>query len=168
MVIVTQKYVGQNTSYIQKYPQTYEYLNRHIDLFRNRKSSIYKGKCDFSIFGIGDYSFKPYKIAISGLYKTFHFCLVKPQNGKPVMLDDTCYFIGFDNLEQAEFVWKLLNTDTVADFLRSISFKDSKRMITKEVLMRIDLRKVAKTNNERTDMFDNINNRKELQLSLFV
>ena len=84
------------------------------------------------------------------------------------MLDDTCYFIGFDNLEQAEFVWKLLNTDTVADFLRSISFKDSKRMITKEVLMRIDLRKVAKTNNERTDMLDNINNRKELQLSLFV
>ena len=27
----------------------------------------------FSIFGIGDYSFKPYKVAISGLYKTFHF-----------------------------------------------------------------------------------------------
>ena len=167
MVIVTQKYVGQNTSYIQKYPQTYEYLNRHIDLFRNRKSSIYKGKCDFSIFGIGDYSFKPYKIAISGLYKTFHFCLVKPQNGKPVMLDDTCYFIGFDNLEQAEFVWKLLNTDTVADFLRSISFKDSKRMITKEVLMRIDLRKVAILKGEKKDMFARINNQQEIQLILF-
>ena len=167
MVIVTQKYVGQNTSYIQKYPQTYEYLNRHIDLFRNRKSSIYKGKCDFSIFGIGDYSFKPYKIAISGLYKTFHFCLVKPQNNKPVMLDDTCYFIGFDTLEQAECVWDLLNSVFVTDFLKSISFKDSKRMITKEVLMRIDLRKVAILKGEKKDMFARINNQQEIQLSLF-
>lgn len=167
MVIVTQKYVGQNTSYIQKYPQTYEYLNRHIDLFRNRKSSIYKGKCDFSIFGVGDYSFKPYKIAISGLYKTFHFCLVKPQNGKPVMLDDTCYFIGFDTLEQAEYVWDLLNSVFVTDFLKSISFKDSKRMITKEVLMRIDLRRVAILKGEKKDMFARINNQQEIQLSLF-
>ncbi len=167
MVIVTQKYVGQNTTYIQKYPQLYEYLNRHIDLFRNRKSSIYKGKCDFSIFGVGDYSFKPYKIAISGLYKTFHFCLVKPQNNKPVMLDDTCYFIGFDTLEQAEYVWDLLNSVFVTDFLKSISFKDSKRMITKEVLMRIDLRRVAILKGEKKDMFGCINNQQEIQLSLF-
>lgn len=167
MVIVTQKYVGQNTTYIQKYPQLYEYLNRHIDLFRNRKSSIYKGKCDFSIFGVGDYSFKPYKIAISGLYKTFHFCLVKPQNNKPVMLDDTCYFIGFDTLEQAEYVWELLNSVFVTDFLKSISFKDSKRMITKEVLMRIDLRRVAILKGEKKDMFACINNQQEIQLSLF-
>ena len=167
MVIVTQKYVGQNTAYIQKYPQLYEYLNRHIDLFRNRKSSIYKGKCDFSIFGVGDYSFKPYKIAISGLYKTFHFCLVKPQNNKPVMLDDTCYFIGFDTLEQAEYVWDLLNSVFVTDFLKSISFKDSKRMITKEVLMRIDLRRVAILEGEKKDMFGCINNLQEIQLNLF-
>ncbi len=167
MVIVTQKYVGQNTSYIQEFPQTYEYLNRHIDLFRNRKSSIYKGKCDFSIFGVGDYSFKPYKIAISGLYKTFHFCLVKPQNNKPVMLDDTCYFIGFDTLEQAEYVWDLLNSVFVTDFLKSISFKDSKRMITKEVLMRIDLKSVAILKGEKKDMFDCIDNQQEIQLSLF-
>lgn len=167
-VIVTQKYVGQDTAYIRKYPKTYNYLNHHIDLFRSRKSSIYKGKCDFSIFGIGDYSFKPYKIAISGLYKTFHFCLVTPQNEKPVMLDDTCYFIGFDNLKQAEYVWQLLNTETVTDFLRSISFSDSKRMITKEVLMRIDLRKVAQSRGEKDYLFDNTNERQELQLSLFA
>ena len=166
-VIVTQKYAGQNTSYIRKYPKTYEYLNNHIDLFRMRKSSIYKGKCDFSIFGVGDYSFKPYKIAISGLYKTFHFCLVKPQDGKPVMLDDTCYFIGFDTLDTAEYVWRLLNTETVSDFLKSISFKDSKRMITKEILMRIDLKKLAELKGEKSCIFDKIKQVNELQLSLF-
>lgn len=166
-IIVTQKFVGQNTSYIHNYPQTFEYLNGHIDLFRMRKSSIYKGKSDFSIFGVGDYSFKPYKVAISGLYKTFHFCLVKPQCEKPVMLDDTCYFIGFDTLDIAEYVWELLNTDTVSDFLKNISFKDSKRMITKDILMRIDLKKLAKLKGNKTCIFDNITQKNELQLNLF-
>lgn len=150
-VILTQSFVGQNTNYIKDYPLTYNYLTNHVELFRKRKSSIYKGKYDFSIFGIGDYSFKPYKIAISGLYKTFHFTLVKPQNNKPVMLDDTCYFIGFDDLKQAEKIWNLLNTDMVADFLKNISFPDSKRMITKDILMRIDLKKLAELNGEIID-----------------
>ncbi len=166
--IITQKYVGQDTSYIKKYPYTFDYLNNHMDFFRMRKSSIYKGKCDFSIFGIGDYSFKPYKIAISGLYKTFHFCLVKPQNEKPVMLDDTCYFIGFDTLEQAEYIWKLLNTELVADLLKSISFKDSKRMITKDILMRIDLKKVARIKGYDTCFFDEFEKKQDQQLNLFL
>jgi len=139
--IVTQRYVGENTKYISQYPSTYEYLNQNIDFFRNRKSSIYKGKSDFSIFGIGDYSFKPFKVAISGLYKTYHFTLVTPFNGKPVMLDDTCYFIGFDCLEDAIIAQFVLNSDIVRSFLMSITFPDSKRMITKEILMRIDMQK---------------------------
>lgn len=142
-VIITQKYVNQNTAYIANYSQTFNYLNRHIDVFRKRKSSIYKGKYDYAIFGVGDYSFKPYKVAISGLYKSYHFSLIKPYNGKPVMLDDTCYFIGFDDFKQAETIWKLLNTNMVSDFLKQISFSDAKRMITKDVLMRIDLWKLV-------------------------
>ena len=167
LVIVTQKFVGQDTAYIQKYPQTFEYLHSHISFFRSRKSSIYKGKYNFSIFGVGNYSFKPYKIAISGLYKTFHFCLVKPQDNKPVMLDDTCYFIGFDSLEQAEYIWRLLNTEIVSNFLKNISFKDAKRMITKEVLMRIDLKKVAVLLGERTNLFDELSVNHDSQLKLF-
>lgn len=138
--IIPQQCIGQNTDYISKYPKTYSYLQKHKDLFRNRKSTIYKGKPDFSIFGIGDYSFKPYKVAISGLYKTYHFTLVLPDK-KPVMLDDTCYFLGFDDLKSAVAVQTLLNSDVVKSFLQTITFADAKRMITKDVLMRIDLRK---------------------------
>src|SRR5690606_11229512 len=103
------------------------------------KSSIYKNKPAFSIFGIGDYSFKPYKVAISGLYKTFHFSLVLPSEGKPVMLDDTCYFIGFDKLDQALYCLILLNTDLTKKLLQAITFPDAKRTFTKDILMRIDL-----------------------------
>jgi len=140
--IVTQKKIGQDTSYIKReYPLTYEYLNSNRAYFDRRKSSIYKGKPPFSIFGIGDYSFEKYKIAISGMYKRTTFSLVLPEKDKPLMLDDTCYFIGFDSLEKAQVVQKILNSEVVQNFLKAIIFLDAKRPITKDILMRIDLEK---------------------------
>lgn len=143
--IVTQKKVGQETIYIKtEYPKTYEYLTQHQTNFDARKSSIYNNKPLFSIFGIGDYSFKPFKVAISGLYKTFHFTLILPQDNKPVMLDDTCYLIGFDKIEFAVYALILLNSNTTVQFLQSVTFPDAKRTFTKDVLMRIDLLELAK------------------------
>ena len=142
--VVTQRKIGQDTSYIQSNcPLLYAYLSDHEKLFAARKSSIYKGKPKFSIFGIGDYSFKPHKVAISGLYKTTRFTYVGPADGKPLMLDDTCYFIGFDHSGEAKIAQFLLNSPTVQDFLSSIIFADSKRSITKDILMRVDLEKVC-------------------------
>lgn len=144
--IVTQRKVGQETAYIRnEFPKTFQYLTDHQDSFYARKSSIYNNKPAFSIFGIGDYSFKPYKVAISGLYKTFHFTLILPQNEKPVMLDDTCYLIGFDKIEFAVYALILLNSDTTVQFLQSVTFSDAKRTFTKDVLMRIDLLELATT-----------------------
>jgi len=148
--IVTQKKVGQDTKYIKsKFPKTHQYLTAHQSNFDGRKSSIYINKPPFSIFGIGDYSFKPYKVAISGMYKTFHFTLIMPQENKPVMLDDTCYLLGFDNLAFAVYTLILLNSDITMQFLKSITFADAKRTFTKDVLMRIDLLGLAKNINKQ-------------------
>lgn len=150
--IVTQKKVGQDTNFIKtEYPNTYQYLTEHQKSFDARKSSIYNNKPMFSIFGIGDYSFKPYKVAISGLYKTFHFTLILPQNNKPVMLDDTCYLIGFDKIEFAAYSLILLNSNITTQFLQSITFTDAKRTFTKDVLMRINILELAK-NIKREDL----------------
>lgn len=144
-IIVPQNKIGQDTQYIKtEYPKTHQYLADHQSYFAARKSSIYNNKPLFSIFGIGDYSFKPYKVAISGLYKTIHFTLVLPQGGKPVMLDDTCYFLGFDKIEFAVYALILLNATATMQFLQSVTFQDAKRTFTKDVLMRIDLFKLAK------------------------
>ena len=142
LTIITQKKIGQKTKYIkEQYPLTYKYLTSHKEYFDKRKSSIYKGKPIFSIFGIGDYSFAPYKVAISGLYKSTHFTLVSTSDTKPIMLDDTCYFIGFENLKMAEIAHYLVNSELVQKFLKSIIFLDSKRSINKDTLMRIDFEK---------------------------
>ena len=155
--IVTQKKIGQTTSFIKKdYPKTHNYLQSRLELFNKRKSSIYKGKPAFSIFGIGDYSFKPYKIAISGLYKQLNFTLIKPdENNKPIMLDDTCYFIGFDDQTEAEIIFEILKSVEVNEFLSSLIFNDAKRSVTKDLLMRIDISAVMKNKNLRKNANDN-------------
>ena len=167
--IVTQKKVGQETKYIKaEYPKTYQYLTQHQASFDARKSSIYNNKPLFSIFGIGDYSFKPFKVAISGLYKTFHFTLILPQDNKPVMLDDTCYLIGFDKIEFAVYALILLNSDTTVQFLQSVTFPDAKRTFTKDVLMRIDLLELAKQINKadlKTEL-EKLNEKYKLNLTL--
>ncbi len=140
--IITQRKIGQATTYIKdQFPLTYQYLNAHKHFFDKRKSSIYKNKPSFSIFGIGNYSFAPYKVAISGLYKSTHFTLVKPDQSKPIMLDDTCYFIGFEELKMAQIAHYIVNSELVQQFLKSIIFSDAKRSINKDILMRIDFLK---------------------------
>lgn len=151
--IVTQKKIGEDTeNALSKLPKTKAYLQKHKEYFSQRKSSIYKGKPMFSIFGVGDYSFKPYKVAISGLYKQTKFTLVKP-NVTVLLLDDTCYFIGFDSLEDAKIVQNELNKDEMQEFIQSFMFMDAKRAITKDLLMRICLTSLIRHNNYSIDMF---------------
>lgn len=144
-VIITQNRIGEDTIYLaDKFPKLYQYLTENKNFFKQRKSSIYKNKPPFSIFGIGDYSFKPYKVAISGLYKRSSFSLIVPENEKPIMLDDTCYFLGFDSLSEAIFVWAILNSEYVQQLLAVIVFLGAKRPYTKDILMRISVDRVAK------------------------
>jgi len=143
-VIVTQHTLLDDTMQLQRHaPRLWAYLMRHRDAFERRKSSIYRAKPPFSIFGIGDYAFLLYKVAISGLYKEACFSLVLPIEGRPVMLDDTCYFLGFERYQDALFTASLLNSPLIMQFLKSVVFLDAKRPYTKEVLMRIDLARVA-------------------------
>lgn len=143
-VIVTQKKVGEPTDYIQQIDKkTWEYLISNKDVLSNRKSSIYKDKPVYSIFGIGDYSFKKYKVAISGMYKTSKFSLIEPIDGKSPMVDDTVYFLSTDIKTEALILYGLLNSRIVQDFLESISFKDNKRPYTKDILTRISIKKVS-------------------------
>ena len=138
-IIISQRSPNQDTAYIKvDYPNTWRYLKHYQKELNSRKSKIYNGKHRFSIFGIGEYSFKPYKIGIAGFYKQPVFTLLLPINNKPVILDDTSYQLGFNNLNEAFFTWILLNMDIVKNFLLSIAFIDSKRPFTKKVLMRIN------------------------------
>ena len=143
-VILTQRSVSENTEeYLSRFPKTRAYLFGYADKLDGRKSIIYKKRSRFAIFGIGDYSFAKYKVAISGLYKDTIFSLLSPIEDKPVIVDDTCYLIGFDKESDAKITCDILNSPIVQDFIKTLMFSDAKRVINKELLMRVDIREAA-------------------------
>ncbi len=154
-MLITQKKIGDETTSIKKLsPKTWEYLINHNDIFNSRKSAIYKNSPPFSMFGVGEYTFKPWKIVISGLYKNLHFTKIGQFKEKPIVLDDTCYMLGFDTQKETDFVLKLLKSDIADKFIGSLVFKDNKRPITVSLLNRINLRAIASRLSLRAE-FDN-------------
>ncbi len=142
-VIVTQKKIKEDTSHIRwDAPKTWNYLMAHKEYFSKRKSSIYKGSPDFSMFGVGDYSYARFKVGVSGFYKYPLFSVLTSDYEKPVMTDDTSYFICFPTYDAAYTAMLLLNSDRVQQFLSTIAFLDAKRPYTKRVLERIDFLKI--------------------------
>ncbi len=143
-VLLTQRRVTDETDEIQKAaPKTWRYLLDHGKQLDKRRSSIYAKRARFSVFGVGDYSFSPAKVAISGLYKNLRFQALGTAGGKPIVVDDTCYFIPCGSKSEAQFFANLLNSATAQRFICSLVFTDAKRPVTIDVLKRIDLKRVA-------------------------
>jgi hypothetical protein len=139
-MLVPQHFVGENTSQIRQLaPKTWQYLQKHAQLLGRRASSVYRNRPQFSIFGVGDYSFAYWKVAISGFYKKLDFKVVGSYGEKPVVLDDTCYFISCQTRKEAFFIAELLNSHIAKEFFSAFVFWDEKRPITVEILKRLDL-----------------------------
>jgi hypothetical protein len=148
-MIVTQKSVGEETSSIKDIaPKTWKYLNDHAEYFTKRASSIYVNKPQFSIFGIGDYSFAPWKVAISALYKQLQFTIVSSYENKTIVLDDTQNFLPCKSYEEAEQIAKVLNSEIAQEFFKAFIFWDEKRPSTIQLLKYLDLNKLLKTPSE--------------------
>ena len=166
-VLVPQSYVGESTAHIKhNAPKTWDYLNDHKTFFDKRKSSIYNNKPKFSIFGIGDYSFALWKVAISGLYKNIKFVVVGPYKDKPIMLDDTCYFIPCTSQKEADFLASLLNSQIAKEFFSSFVFWDSKRPITANILNQLDIFSLAEELGFASEIKEFVRTEKVKQLSL--
>jgi hypothetical protein len=144
-LLVTQRRVGEDTGAIAKRaPRTWRYLQRHAVRFAARKSSIYRAASPFSIFGVGPYSFAPWKVAISGLYKSLNFAVAGGVDGKPVVLDDTCYFLPCKSHAEAQRIVRLLNSPAAVEALSSLIFWDAKRPVTAALLCRLSLAELQK------------------------
>ncbi len=123
--------------------RTLVHLQRNREVFSRRKSSIYRKGGDFSIFGVGPYTFLPWKVAIGALYKSLDFVLIGPREDKPVVFDDTVYFLSFETESEAKAALSKLESESVQRFLRSMIFWDDMRPVKTDILNRVDLSKVV-------------------------
>jgi len=144
-MIVPQRMMGEDPNHLQHdAPETWSYLMDHAIVLDKRASVIYKKRPRFSIFGVGPYSFAPWKVAISGLYKKIHFVQVPPFQDRPVVLDDTCYFFPCRSREECELLHTLVQSDPAQEFWTNFIFWDAKRPITAQLLNLLDLSALAR------------------------
>jgi len=152
-MLVTQRSVGDDTSCLEeRFPKTWRYLQQHAPELDRRASVIYKKRPRFAIFGVGPYSFSPWKVAISGFYKKLAFRSVGEFHRKPIILDDTSYFIPCKTEIEANYITTLLNSDVARDFFLAFMFWDAKRPITVGLLCRLDLLALAREFGSETEM----------------
>jgi hypothetical protein len=151
-VLVTQKFVGESTEYIKEIaPKTWSYLEAHANYLNARKSKIYQKKPRFSIFGVGNYTFAPWKIAICGLYKKLEFRLISQIDNKQIVFDDTVYFLGFNDEKLAQKNFELLTSEQAIAFYTSQIFWDEKRPIKSSILNSLNLTALLEEKDEITN-----------------
>jgi len=145
-VLVTQRFIGQPTDSIRDLaPKTWKYLESHASYLDNRKSKIYHNNPKYSIFGVGEYTFAPWKIAICGLYKKLKFKLIGVVFDKPAVFDDTVYFLGFKDEQVAYETFMLLTSTSAINFYSSLIFWDEKRPIKSSILNSLNLIALAES-----------------------
>ena len=140
VMLVPQSFVGQETDSIREAaPLTWDYLQKHGERLDGRRSSIYRGRPRFSVFGLGGYSFTDWKVVVSGFYKDVRFRPVGPSEGRPVVLDDTCYLLPCSTQEAAEEISGMLNSPVGQELISVFLFPDAKRPVTAALLQNVNL-----------------------------
>ena len=139
-LLVTQHHTGEEPqARLGSCPRAWAYLQRHSALLHRRRSRIYKGRPFGSMFGVGPYSFAPWKVAVSALSKHRRFQCIGPVNGRPVVFDDTCLFASFDDEGSARKAHRFLCSEPVADWLRARTSPDAKRTLTARLLRTLSM-----------------------------
>jgi hypothetical protein len=161
-IVIPQRTLTEDPAVLRlQAPKTWKYLLDHAHLLDKRRSSIYRNRPRFSIFGVGTYSFAPWKVAIAGLYKKLDFVPVSPWNARPVLLDDTCYFFPCWSAEECRLLHDLLTSPPALEFLSALIFWDAKRPVTAQLLNLLDLVALARFVGKKEEVVRRIVQRQE-------
>lgn len=144
-VIIPQRKAGEDNEkeLAMTLPLTYRYLERFKNHFLNRKSRVFMQKPFYGLFGLGNYTWKTYKVCWCGLGFKPEFVVAGSVNdqllGEKILIPDgTIYFIPLDTKEEAHFVCAVLNSELVRRFLNARSGK-SKRGLSKKMMEQVAL-----------------------------
>jgi len=144
-VVLPQTRTADDTATLEsRLPKTWAYLCRHAARLDARRSRIYRGRPRFAVFGVGPYTFAPWKVAISALHKTPRFVVLGPRQGRPVVVGDTTNHLSFDTEAEARDAVARLSSEDGRAVLAALMFPDAKRPVTIEMLQRIDLGALAR------------------------
>jgi hypothetical protein len=126
--LVPQRQAGeQNERTLQRdTPRTYAYLAGHREVLEARGSSWFDAGPFYNLFGLGPYTWAPYKVVWSRLGFQPDFAVVAetadPDLGvKPFVPGDHYMFVGTDDLREAHYLCALLNSGPYQQTLRELA-----------------------------------------------
>jgi hypothetical protein len=119
-------------------PRTWAYLMRHAERLDGRRSRIWRDGPRFGLYGLGPYSFAPWKVVAPAIHRPTVFQVVGPHHGQPVLVDDTTVFLPFDTEDDARRAARALRSPEVANYLRARVPPDAKRGLTVRILSDLD------------------------------
>ncbi|WP_435176871.1 N-6 DNA methylase [Halorussus sp. AFM4] len=137
----------------RQYPETYDYLRRHREALADRSSSWLDRGPFYNVFGLGEYTWREYKVVWCRLGFKPHFAVVStvddPDLGeKPVVPGDHCMFVGTDSEREAHFLCALLNSAVYQRSLRHVA-PEGKASLSKATVSTLDLPEWRGTDDQR-------------------
>ena len=112
-----------------KYPHTWDYLRKFEDILRARSGyrKYFSPKRDpfYSIYNVGEYTFKPYKVVWREQASVLTCAVVAKKDGKIIIPDHKLMFCSFDNSEAAHYLCACLNSSPSQFIVKSYSIETS-------------------------------------------
>ena len=143
--LVPQRQAGEdNEATLERQtPRTYDYLRRHRERLDARGSSWFDSGPFYSLFGLGPYTWAPYKVVWCRLGFKPHFVVVSTVDDdelgrKTVVPGDHCMFVGCDDEDEAHYLCALLNAAPYQRTLRDLA-GDGKASLSKSVVSSLAL-----------------------------
>ncbi len=107
---------------ISKYPVAYKYLEGHRSLLENRKSRFAQ-KCWYSLFGVGPYTSKKFKVVWRGLgAKELMAAVTEDVIPNQAM---NCY-ISTETAQESHFICGIMNSEVYKDQLKQLNEEGAK------------------------------------------
>ena len=111
------------------FPKTYDYLKKFRDILKARSGyrKYFSPKRDpfYSIYNVGEYTFKPYKVVWREQASVLTCAVVGKKSGRMVIPDHKLMFCASNNLEEAHFVCACLNSSPSQFIVKSYSIETS-------------------------------------------
>jgi hypothetical protein len=132
-----------------RYPETYRYLQGHRDRLDDRASAWLDDGPFYSVFGLGAYTWAPYKIVWCRLGFKPHFAVVSTVEDedlgeKPIVPGDHCMFVSTDDEREAHFLCALLNSAPYQRSIRAVA-SEGKASLSKTAVSKLALPEYRET-----------------------
>nr|MDO8112406.1 hypothetical protein [Candidatus Sigynarchaeota archaeon] len=112
----------------EKMPKTYEYLEIFKADLEGRASKWFKGEGMpfYSLFGIGEYTFQPFKVVWSSIGALHAFAVASsihdPRIGTRLVIpDNTIGYLSFDTSDEAHYACAILNASAIKEMFAAHS-----------------------------------------------